>query len=208
MDARRWFTVWAGALLGAALIGCRGDNAGRPAAEAGARSQAVAQPEAPTVAPAAAPVSVAAEAKAACAGVALFWGSHDSTSVRQVDSLVKPYVSDTAVSACVVLVYQPHGNRRDARAPVDTEAQHLETALALVRGAGPGWVPLYHYGADGPDGSDLAYQRGRVRCLVERSWEGEDDSDSTYVPADWFKEVTSCWLMPGLLTAADTAMGQ
>lgn len=150
----------------------------------------------------------AAEPKAACAGVARFWGKFDSTDVRQVDSVVTPYASDTAVGACVVQVYQPHGNRRDAKAPVDTAAQHLETALALVRGTGPGWVPLYHFGADGPDGSDLAYQRGRVRCLVERSRDGGDDSDSTYVPADWFREVTSCWLMTGPLTAADTATGQ
>ena len=141
-------------------------------------------------------------------GVARFWGKFDSTTVRQVDSLVTPYASDSAVSACVVLADQVHSMLRNAKAPVDTEAQHLETALALVRGTGPGWIPLYHFQADGPDGSDLAYQRGRVRCLVEESWDGGDDSDSTYVPADWFKEVTTCWLMPGPLTPSDTAMGK
>ncbi len=143
--------------------------------------------------------------KATCAGVARFWGRVAPTDVRQVDSVLTPYANDTAVSACLVIAYQQHSPLRNAKAPVDTAAERLETALALVRGTGEGWVPLYHYGADGADGSDLAYQRGRVRCLVEQSWDGGDESDTTYVPADWFKERTTCWLKPHNLTASDTA---
>ncbi len=96
--------------------------------------------------------------------------------------------------------------RRDTTATVqvDTAAQQLGPALALTRGAGAGWTPLYHYSADGPDGTDMGYQRGTVRCLVEQSWDGGDDSDTTYVPADWFKERTTCWSVPAGITAADT----
>ncbi len=99
--------------------------------------------------------------------------------------------------------------RRDTTATVqvDTAAQQLGPALALTRGAGAGWTPLYHYSADGPDGTDMGYQRGTVRCLVEQSWDGGDDSDTTYVPADWFKERTTCWSVPAGLTTADTASG-
>ncbi len=197
----------AAALLGAALIACGGGSAGKTAADTTAARPAALQPEsaAPvpaTPAAAAMPLNVAPEARAVCAAVARFWGKFDSTQVRQTDSTTAPYASDTTVAACVVLTYQEHGNRTDA--PVDTAAQRLEYALALVRGAGQGWVPLYRFQADGPDGGSMAYQRGRVRCLVERGVDGGDDSDTTYVPADWFKEQTTCWLMPGVLTASDT----
>ena len=192
------------ALACALLIACRGQRPRREPSTSAATSQA------PACTPATPPlpsVTVAPRVRTACAAVAAFWRRFDSTSVRQVDSIVSPYASDTTVSACLVLVNQKHSPLRSTTAPVDTAAQRLETALALVRGAGPGWIPLYHFGADGPDGSDLAYQRGRVRCLVEQSWDGGDPTDTMYVAGDWLRETTSCWLMPHGLTAADTARG-
>ncbi len=202
----------AAALVGVALIACKGGNAAKQPADSTAAQLAtpgrVAAPQPAATAREATPVSVAAEVKATCGAVAGFWRRFDSTDVRQVDSLVKSYETDTTVNACVVFVYQEHGNRSGPGVAVDTAAQHLETALALVRGAGPGWVPLYHFQADGPDGSSLVYQRGRVRCLVEHTSDGGDDSDSTYVPADWFKEQTTCWMMPRGLIVSDTAMGR
>ncbi len=196
------------ALAVIALLGCRSENAGKAPADRPASQAAATQPESSAAASASAPAGqpmIAFEARSACAGVAGFWRRYDTTEVRQVDSVVSPYASDTTVSACIVSVYQEHSPLQNPKAPVDTTVQHLETALALVRGAGPGWIPLYRYSADGPDGSDLAYQRGRVRCLVERSWDGGDDSDSTYVPADWFREHTTCWMVARPLAAADTA---
>ncbi len=192
----------------AALAACKGGDGGTPRTDTALAVAPAARPVPPAAgAPRAAtgPANVAPEAKAICGSVATFWSRHDSTDLRQLDSVLTTYASDTAVSACIVLVWQAHGMKRDSAAHVDTAAQHLETALALVRGAGPGWVPLYRFGADGPDGSSLAYQRGRVRCLVEQTWDGGDDSDSTYVPADWFKEQTTCWMMPTALTVSDTA---
>lgn len=186
----------AAALAAVALISCRGESGKRLPADTAAAA-AVANR-------AASPRRIDAEVEATCAAVAHFWRD-DSTAVRTVDSLVTPYASDTAVDACVVLVNQEHGMRRQTTSPVDTAAQRLETALALVRGAGPGWIALLHYGADGPDGSTLAYQRGRVRCLVEQTWDGGDDADTTYVAADWFKEQTTCWRMPGGIAVSDTA---
>ncbi len=203
----------AAALLGATLIACRGESAGKPAADTASVRPTAVRPEsaaaqAATATPATADVllAVAPEARAVCAAVARFWGKFDSTQVRQTDSTTAPYAAGTTVAACVVLTYQEHGNRPNA--PVDTAAQRLEYALALVRGAGEGWVPLYRFQADGPDGGSMAYQRGRVRCLVERGIDGGDDSDSTYVPADWFRENTTCWLMPRDLAVSDTAQGR
>src|SRR5262249_32066115 len=59
------------------------------------------------------------------------------------------------------------------------------------------WVHLTEAQADGPDGSRSGYQRGPVRCVVDRSWDGGDDADSTCKPLPWYHEVTSCWLRRG-----------
>ncbi len=45
-----------------------------------------------------------------------------------------------------------------------------------------GWMHHPGYDADSPDGTVFAYDRGRLFCLVEGSWDGGDDSDSTVVP--------------------------
>ncbi len=194
-----------------ALLACRGQGERRASADsAAARPASAVSQRGPAEAPAlgqgaAAPVAVPAEPKAVCTSVATFWRRYDSTDVRLVDSVVAPWASDTTVSACLVFAYKEHSLLRNAKATADTAGERLGTALALVRSSGSGWVPLYKMSADGPDGSDLAYQKGRVRCLVEQSWDGGDDSDTTYVPADWFRERTTCWLMPSVLTVSDTS---
>ncbi len=208
----RWPWLPAAALAAAGLIACgrgtaggRGDTASArlaaPARQAPPAESSGARPSSASVQPTSAPIP--ADVEGVCAAVAAFW-RRDSADVRRVDSVVTPYLSDTALSACVVAAYEEHSRLRKA-GPADPAAERLETALALVRGAGRGWAALVRYGADGPDGSTLAYQRGRVRCLVEQSWDGGDDSDTTYVPADWFKEQTTCWAMAGNVAASDTS---
>jgi hypothetical protein len=71
-----------------------------------------------------------------------------------------------------------------------------------LQSAGAGWRRLSHYDADGPDGSQTAYQRADVRCVEAQAWDGGDDSDSTYVPENWYRLELTCWMAP--LTAADT----
>lgn len=54
-----------------------------------------------------------------------------------------------------------------------------------------GWAYLPHYQADGPDGESQGYRSRESLCIVRWSWDGGDDSDSTYVPSDaWDLEVT------------------
>ena len=48
--------------------------------------------------------------------------------------------------------------------------------------------------ADGPDGSVEAVSRGNVACLISGSWDGGDDSDSTYVPSPGFEIAASCFV--------------
>ncbi len=190
------------------LAACAGKRDQPPPASA--RSAAASGAPAPASASAGTPAltspSVDRAVRASCDGVAAFWRSRDSAVVRVVDSVLAPWTESEPRPACVVLVDEEHGMRRDTAATlqVDTGPRQLGPALALTRGSGAGWTPLYHYSADGPDGTDMGYQRGTVRCLVERSWDGGDDSDTTYVPADWFKEQTTCWSVPAGITAADT----
>ncbi len=202
METVRRLEAAATTLITMGLLGCGRGGGDRPSGGSTA-ARALSAADSSRAARVTAPSDP--QVTAICTAVAAFWRKTDSTDVRQVDSVLTPFASDTAVSACVVLVHQEHSPLENRKAPVDTAVQRLGTALALVRGAGPGWVPIYRYSADGPDGSDLAYQRGRVRCLVEQSWDGGDDSDSTYVPADWFKEQTTCWLMPSGIAVSDTA---
>lgn len=46
--------------------------------------------------------------------------------------------------------------------------------------------------ADGPDGSALAWSRGDAACIVDGSWDGHDDSDSTDVPKPGFRIRVTC----------------
>jgi len=56
------------------------------------------------------------------------------------------------------------------------------------------WTPLSQLEADTPDGSLKAYQRGSVRCRVDKSRDGGDGADGTYKPLPWYREATSCRL--------------
>lgn len=48
--------------------------------------------------------------------------------------------------------------------------------------------------ADGPDGSLEALSRGNIACVISGSWDGGDDSDSTYVPSPGFEIAASCFV--------------
>lgn len=84
-------------------------------------------------------------------------------------------------AACVVA----WKDSRSARAPFNE----------LLAGAkARGWTPRDHLlSADGPDGTVLAISRGGAACVLEMHWDGDDDSDSTYVPAPGFAAMASCF---------------
>jgi hypothetical protein len=48
------------------------------------------------------------------------------------------------------------------------------------------------YSADGPDGSDLAYTRDGLLCVIEGRWDGGDDSDPTVIPGPDFDVFVTC----------------
>jgi hypothetical protein len=149
-------------------------------------------------------VQVPAEVQAVCTAVATFW-DHRGAQVRAADSLLVPPLRDTSVAACVVQATQAHERRSKTGGSAAGKDAGQDTVPALVASTKPTWVSLLPYNADGPDGNLVGYQRSAVRCTVASSWDGGDDSDSTYVPEDWFKEETSCWLEPGGIAVRDTA---
>ena len=55
-----------------------------------------------------------------------------------------------------------------------------------------GWAYLSHYQADGPDGEAEGWRSKESTCVVRWSWDGGDDSDSTYVPSDDWDLVVGC----------------
>jgi hypothetical protein len=79
---------------------------------------------------------------------------------------------------------------RDNHPPWDSGSDSIPGAL---RRSGEGWRRLIGYDADGPDGTVSAYQRAHVRCTVGQSWDGGDDSDSTYVPEPWYRQEVTCF---------------
>ena len=170
---------------------CTGTDAKREAVKAGEPSTR-------------ASVQVPADVQAVCTTVATFWAQRGA-QVRAVDSLFVPPLGDTAVAACVVQATEAHGGRSKIGGSAAGADAVQDAVPALVASTRPHWVGLRRYVADGPDGNLVGYQRSVVRCTVASSWDGGDDSDSTYVPEDWFKEETSCWLDPGGIAVTDTA---
>jgi hypothetical protein len=64
----------------------------------------------------------------------------------------------------------------------------------LGAAAARGWKERAHLlSADGPDGTVLAISRGGAACVFDMRWDGDDDSDSTYVPAPGFTAEASCF---------------
>lgn len=87
----------------------------------------------------------------------------------------------------------------DRPEPACRVAWHADSGYApladvFARAKTAGWTerPLL-LAADGPDGSVQAVSRGNVACLVSGEWDGGDDSDSTYVPADGFTVSVACF---------------
>jgi hypothetical protein len=115
----------------------------------------------------------------------------DSGQVTTVDSVKTPPLGRRPEAVCLVRVWLPHGVHERP----STAAGSEDGVPPALRATG-GWRRLIEDDADGPDGSQSGYQRAGVRCTVEQGWDGGDDSDSTYVAEDWYREEITCWAAP------------
>lgn len=61
----------------------------------------------------------------------------------------------------------------------DTACPFMDIQKGLIAA---GWMEHYGYTADGADGSNAGFLCLNFFCLVEGTWQGEDGSDSTFVP--------------------------
>lgn len=71
----------------------------------------------------------------------------------------------------------------------DTLCPFVDVEKALLDS---GWVEMFGYSADGPDGSNMGYLSKNFFCLVEGTWDGGDDSDESYVPAPGCNVTVTC----------------
>jgi hypothetical protein len=58
--------------------------------------------------------------------------------------------------------------------------------------AAEGWSEDYDYSADGPDGTDFAFRRDGVFCVVEGRWEGGVFEDDEPPPSDRYEVTVGC----------------
>jgi hypothetical protein len=79
-----------------------------------------------------------------------------------------------------------------ATAPGGVDSTHW-SKLYWTTSESHGWTELTTYDADGPDGNSRTRQRADIRCQVDYTQDGGDDSDSTYVPSPAVGEFTVCW---------------
>jgi hypothetical protein len=56
-----------------------------------------------------------------------------------------------------------------------------------------GWSEDGRLIADGPDGAMRGLRRDDLLCVLVGSWDGGNDSDSTYVPAPGYSLHLACW---------------
>jgi hypothetical protein len=117
----------------------------------------------------------------------------DSGQVTAADTVLVPPLGEHSTPVCVVRVLLPHGMREGQPAWGGGDG----SVPPALRQSGADWRRLIQYDADGPDGSLSGYQRAQVRCTVAQSWDGGDDSDSTYVAEVWYRQELTCWGEPG-----------
>lgn len=123
---------------------------------------------------------------AVCDTVATLWRATTHASVHQADTASTVASESGAQRGCAVLASAPDG--------LDSMRwAGLYWATSLSRG----WREITEYTADGPDGGSQTLERSGIRCQVDFSQDGGDDSDSTYVPSPAIGETTFCWERSG-----------
>jgi hypothetical protein len=48
------------------------------------------------------------------------------------------------------------------------------------------WQYNFQCSADGPDGTSFSFLKGDLMVVIDARWDGGDDSDSTYIPSDYY----------------------
>lgn len=86
-------------------------------------------------------------------------------------------------SGCQVLLNGSFSALREGENPADIPGVALPDR---------GWNMVPEYSADGPDGTLYALRKDDTLCFIRGEWDGGDDSDPGYIPADWYKIAIGC----------------
>jgi hypothetical protein len=128
---------------------------------------------------------------AVCDSVGALWKQMAGVTVTQVDTIISPQSAGPPTSACRVALVAPGGLPEGA-------VTRVHWADSTLRG----WSMVTE--AEGPDGFHRIFVRSGLRCQIDFTQDGGDDSDSTYVPGPAVAERTICWADPAGVTARDT----
>jgi len=154
------------------------------AAASGAAPTATATPAGKgTSAKSAGAAALPAVVREACDGAASLLKSWPGTNVDRPEGPVEDPKSEKKRPGCRVHARGSFAALKDAPLP-DVQ---LGTWFQKQ-----GWQENPEYDADGPDGTEFAYETSKAVCFVRLSWDGGDDSDPDYVPEDWFEVDLGC----------------
>jgi hypothetical protein len=123
-----------------------------------------------------------ADVAAICDTVQALWRATGRAKVRLVDTTASVASDSIAHRGCAVVAAAAHG----------LDSAQWRT-LYWATDSARGWAELIRYTADGPDGGSRTWERKGVRCQMDFTQDGGDDSDPTYVPSPAVGEVTFCW---------------
>jgi len=155
-------------LLALACVGCRLEAHPAQAAQNPAGSSAALDPS--------------AAVRAVCDTVATLWRATGRAQVRVADTTMQVASDSVTQRGCAVVATAPDGL---GSTPWET--------LYWTTSRSRGWAELTDYTADGPDGGSQSLARQGIRCQIDFTQDGGDDSDSTHVPSPAVGGTTFCW---------------
>lgn len=156
----------------------RAPDAGEPASD----TATTATPAAAQAAPEAddPPVELLSpEIRRGCASAAEYWRPYPGATARRFDSTLTRPRSTALADGCWIVIR--------------LEDDPVRPAEFRVPFVAAGWLPVYEFDADGPDGRARVYQLDPVHCLVQERWDGGSAADTAYVPAPWFEQRIACY---------------
>ncbi len=113
-----------------------------------------------------------------------------------VTKLMRSMPSDSTVRRDTVFEYQSGGSARGCGVHLWSHrgdgGLSVDSLIAQLRRRGWSEPPGWKYQADGPDGTMYGLVSKEALCVLGGSWDGGDDSDTTYVPSDAYELMVTC----------------
>jgi hypothetical protein len=170
------------------LFGCWSPSTNTPAAHGPTSTVANSLPGAasPTTAPGEV-VAPTGGAPRECEAIAATLRRVPGAEVTRSDGTFDDPVGGRDRTGCRVTVKGTFGALRGEQRPEIRLAEALRER---------GLTYDHRYDADGPDGTSFAFRTDEVLCIVQGKWDGGDDTDPAYIPADTYDVFAGCTSEP------------